>query len=106
MLVKRVICGVRIEEIESVYVTHFEAEHIGGLEVVLQETGLDHFYGPVTGRWDRCRGLGEGKTVPYDRISVTAFHTPGQYILRHAHKMRCQLTNSPFRCARNHDVRR
>ena len=33
----------RIEELESVYVTHYEAEHIGGLEVVLRETGLELF---------------------------------------------------------------
>ena len=76
----------RIQEIESVYVTHYEAEHIGGLEVVLRETGLDHFYGPPNGRWVQCRGLGEGETVQYDRISVTAFHTPG-----HAAEHNCYL---------------
>jgi len=76
----------RIQQIESVYVTHYEAEHIGGLEVVLQETGLDHFYGPSTGRWPQCRGLGEGETVHYDRISVTAFLTPG-----HAAEHNCYL---------------
>jgi glyoxylase-like metal-dependent hydrolase (beta-lactamase superfamily II) len=76
----------RIQQIESVYVTHYEAEHIGGLEVVLQETGLDHFYGPPSGRWARCRGLGEGETVQYDRISVTAFNTPG-----HAAEHNCYL---------------
>ena len=76
----------RIQQIESVYVTHYEAEHIGGLEVVLQETGLDHFYGPPSGRWTRCRGLGEGETLQYDRISVTAFNTPG-----HAAEHNCYL---------------
>ena len=79
----------RIQEIESVYVTHYEAEHIGGLEVVLQETGLDHFHGPPSGRWTNCRGLGEGDTVRYEQISVTAFQTPGHavehncYLVRH-----------------------
>ncbi|MDB6114920.1 MAG: gloB 2 [Lacunisphaera sp.] len=79
----------RIQEIESVYVTHYEAEHIGGLEVVLQETGLDHFHGPPSGRWINCRGLGEGATVRYEQISVTAFQTPGHaaehncYLVRH-----------------------
>jgi glyoxylase-like metal-dependent hydrolase (beta-lactamase superfamily II) len=76
----------RIQEIESVYVTHYEAEHIGGLEVVLRETGLDHFYGPPNGRWALCRGLGESETVQYDRISVTAFNTPG-----HAAEHNCYL---------------
>jgi len=76
----------RIQQIESVYVTHYEAEHIGGLEVVLQETGLGQFYGPANGRWAQCRGLGEGETVQYDRISVTAFNTPG-----HAAEHNCYL---------------
>lgn len=76
----------RIQQIESVYVTHYEAEHVGGLEVVLQETGLDHFYGPPNGRWPQCRGLGEGQTVQYERISVTAFNTPG-----HAAEHNCYL---------------
>lgn len=76
----------RIQEIESVFVTHYEAEHVGGLAVVLQETGLDHFYGPASGRWARCRGLGEGETIRYDRISVTAYNTPG-----HAAEHNCYL---------------
>ena len=76
----------QIQQIESVYVTHYEAEHIGGLAVVQQETGLDHFYGPPTGRWPQCRGLGEGEVVQYERISVTAFHTPG-----HAAEHNCYL---------------
>ena len=76
----------RIQQIESVYVTHYEAEHVGGLEVVLRETELDHFYGPPTGRWPQCRGLGEGQTVQYERISVTAFNTPG-----HAAEHNCYL---------------
>ncbi len=76
----------RIQQIEAVFVTHYEAEHIGGLEVVLQETGLTEFYGPPNGRWPRCRGLGEGQTVNFDRISVTAFNTPG-----HAAEHNCYL---------------
>jgi glyoxylase-like metal-dependent hydrolase (beta-lactamase superfamily II) len=76
----------RIQEIESVYVTHYEAEHIGGLEVVLRETGLREFYGPPSGRWPQGHGLGEGETVQYDRISVTAYNTPG-----HAAEHNCYL---------------
>jgi hydroxyacylglutathione hydrolase len=79
----------RIEEVESVYVTHYEAEHIGGLEVVLRETGLDYFYGPPSGRWPLCRGLGEKEKIHYDKISVTAFNTPG-----HAAEHNCYLIQS------------
>jgi glyoxylase-like metal-dependent hydrolase (beta-lactamase superfamily II) len=76
----------RIQQIESVYVTHYEAEHVGGLEVVLRETELKQFYGPPSGRWPQCHGLGEGETVQYDRISVTAYNTPG-----HAAEHNCYL---------------
>jgi hydroxyacylglutathione hydrolase len=76
----------RIARIEAVFVTHYEAEHIGGLDVVLQETELPQFYGPPNGRWLQCHGLGEGRTVPFDRLSVTAFNTPG-----HAAEHNCYL---------------
>jgi glyoxylase-like metal-dependent hydrolase (beta-lactamase superfamily II) len=76
----------RIQQIEAVFVTHYEAEHIGGLDVVLQETALAQFYGPPSGRWLQCHGLGEGQTVHFDRISVTAFNTPG-----HAAEHNCYL---------------
>ena len=76
----------RIAQIEAVFITHYEAEHIGGLDVVLQETELKQFYGPPTGRWAQCHGLGEGQTVPFDKIKVTAFHTPG-----HAAEHNCYL---------------
>lgn len=79
----------RIEKVESVFVTHYEAEHIGGLEVVLRETGLDRFYGPPSGRWPGCHGLSEGETVQYEKISVTAFNTPG-----HAAEHNCYLVQA------------
>ena len=66
-----------IEQVEAVFVTHYEAEHIGGLEVVMQETGLTHFYGPPNGRWKQCVGLLEGRAVEVAGLRITAFQTPG-----------------------------
>ncbi|MBI2517395.1 MAG: MBL fold metallo-hydrolase [Opitutae bacterium] len=66
-----------ITRIEAVFVTHYEAEHIGGLETVLRETELGRFYGPPTGRWPQCRGLGEGQSVEVAGLKITALHTPG-----------------------------
>jgi len=79
----------RIQQIEAVFITHYEAEHIGGLDVVLRETELKDFYGPPTGRWPQCFGLGEGETVAFDKISVTAYNTPG-----HAAEHNCYLVRS------------
>lgn len=67
----------QIERLEGVFITHYEAEHIGGLETVLQQTELPNFYGPPTGRWAQCIGLSEGKSVEVAGFCVTALHTPG-----------------------------
>jgi glyoxylase-like metal-dependent hydrolase (beta-lactamase superfamily II) len=66
-----------ITRLEAVFVTHYEAEHIGGLETVLHETELAHFYGPPSGRWPQCRGLDEGQTVEVAGLEITAWQTPG-----------------------------
>ena len=79
----------QIRRLEAVFVTHYEAEHIGGLDEVLRETELGSFYGPPNGRWPLCHGLGEGRTMLFDRISVTAFNTPG-----HAAEHNCYLVQS------------
>jgi len=75
-----------ITRLDAVFVTHYEAEHIGGLDTVLREAELDHFYGPPTGRWAQCRGLGEGQSVEVAGFCITALHTPG-----HAPEHNCYL---------------
>ncbi len=66
-----------IEQLAAVFITHYEGEHIGGLEVVLQETGLATFYGPLSGRWKNCSGLVEGQVVEIAGLRITTFQTPG-----------------------------
>jgi glyoxylase-like metal-dependent hydrolase (beta-lactamase superfamily II) len=67
-----------VTRIEAVFLTHPEAEHIGGVAGVLQQHGLAAFYGPRNGPagagyW----ALGEGETVVAAGYQVTAFSTPG-----------------------------
>lgn len=66
-----------IDHLEAVFITHYEPEHIGGLQRVLEETGLPHFYGPPNGRWVTCAGLGEGEWVEAMGLRITAHSTPG-----------------------------
>jgi len=66
-----------IDQLAAVFITHYEAEHVGGLEVVLRETGLPGFYGPPSGRWHKCQGLVEGQTVEVAGLQITALQTPG-----------------------------
>jgi len=84
----------RIQRLDAVFVTHYEAEHIGGLEVVLRESELGHFHGPPNGRWPECRGLGEGQKVRVGDFAVTAFSTPG-----HAAEHNCYLVEAAARPA-------
>jgi len=79
----------QVQQLEAVFVTHYEAEHIGGLAVVLQETGLGRFHGPPSGRWPQVRGMAEGETVTFAPLSVTAFNTPG-----HAAEHNCYLVQA------------
>ena len=79
----------QIQRLDAVFVTHYEAEHIGGLEVVLRESGVGHFHGPPNGRWPECRGLGEGQQVTVGPFRITAFCTPG-----HAAEHNCYLVES------------
>jgi glyoxylase-like metal-dependent hydrolase (beta-lactamase superfamily II) len=79
----------RIQRLDAVFVTHYEAEHIGGLGVVLRESELGAFYGPPTGRWPECRGLTEGEVVEVAGLRITAFATPG-----HADEHNCYLVKS------------
>ncbi len=85
----------RIRRVAAVFVTHYEAEHIGGLDEVMARFGLAHFYGPPTGRWPRCLGLGEGQVVEVAGVQVTAWHTPG-----HAAEHACYLVAASPRSAR------
>lgn len=85
----------RIKKLAAVFITHYEAEHIGGLEEVMADFGLNHFYGPPTGRWPRCLGLGEGQTVEVGGFAIRALLTPG-----HAAEHNCYIVSCTARPAR------
>ncbi len=67
-----------VRRIEAVFLTHPEAEHIGGVPGAVERFGLAAFYGPRNGG---CRHegwpLGEGETVVAAGYQITAFSTPG-----------------------------
>lgn len=85
----------RIERLEAVFITHYEAEHVGGLEVVMRETELGRFYGPRSGRWPMGQGLGEGETVEVGGFAVTALATPGHAAEHNCYRVRLAGENAP-----------
>jgi hydroxyacylglutathione hydrolase len=78
----------RIQRLDAVFVTHYEAEHIGGLEVVMRETELGRFYGPPNGRFPLSSGLTEGQVVEVGGLRITALQTPG-----HSDQHNCYLVD-------------
>jgi glyoxylase-like metal-dependent hydrolase (beta-lactamase superfamily II) len=67
-----------VTRIEAVFLTHPEAEHIGGVSGALRQHGLATFYGPRCGlTGPACWPLGEGETVVAAGYQITAFSTPG-----------------------------
>ena len=67
-----------VTRIEAVFLTHPEAEHIGGVSEALRQHGLATFYGPRCGlTGPACWPLGEGETVVAAGYQITAFSTPG-----------------------------
>jgi hydroxyacylglutathione hydrolase len=66
-----------VTRIEAVFLSHPEAEHIGGLAGVLQQHGLATFYGPRGGYRPDVWPLGEGETAVVGDFQVTALGTPG-----------------------------
>ena len=67
-----------VTRIEAVFLTHPEAEHIGGVAGALRQHGLATFYGPRNAPCGpECWPLGEGETVVASGYQITAFSTPG-----------------------------
>lgn len=79
-----------IRHLDAVFLTHVEAEHAGGLCEVVSRFGVTEAFYPA-GTSARCgRPIGEGTTLPFDRLEVTAFATPG-----HAAAHNCYLVRAP-----------
>lgn len=84
----------KIRKLQAVFVTHYEAEHIGGLDAVMDKFALDHFYGPATGRWPKARGINEGQSIEVAGLTVRVMLTPG-----HAAEHNCYVVSSAPRSA-------
>lgn len=84
-----------IEELDGVFITHYEAEHVGGLERVLKESGLPGFHGPATRRFERCQPVGEGETVACGGLAITAHSTPGHAAEHNCYRVRLAGERAP-----------
>ena len=79
-----------VRELDAVFLTHVETEHAGGLCEVVARYGVQDAFIPV-GTVAACgRAFGEGMTVAFGALEVTAFTTPG-----HVAAHNCYFVRAP-----------
>lgn len=66
-----------IQNLSAVFLTHVEAEHVGGLCAVVKRFGGIAAFVPRAAAAPCGRGMGEGEKKIFGAIEVTAFNTPG-----------------------------
>lgn len=66
-----------IREVSAVFLTHVEAEHVGGLCEVVERFDVNVAYCPSGARAQCSHGLGEGEQITFPGFRVKAFSTPG-----------------------------
>lgn len=66
-----------IEDVDAVFLTHVEGEHVGGLCEVVERFGVPAAYCPVGAAAQCSEPLGEGERRAFPTFQVTAFSTPG-----------------------------
>jgi hydroxyacylglutathione hydrolase len=78
-----------VQNVDAVFLTHVEGEHVGGLCDVVERFGVRAAYCPVGAVAPCSRPLGEGERRIFPGIRVTAFSTPG-----HASAHNCYLVEA------------
>ncbi len=79
-----------IRGVDAVFLTHVEAEHAGGLCDVVARFGVQAAFHP-RGAVAKCgRALGEGETLTFGPLEISAFSTPG-----HAAAHNCYVVRAP-----------
>lgn len=66
-----------IRSLDAVFLTHVEAEHVGGLCAVVKRFGGVPAFVPRASSAPCGRGVGEGEKKTFGALEVTAFNTPG-----------------------------
>ena len=78
-----------IQNLDAVFLTHVEAEHVGGLCAVVKRFGGASAFVPRASAAPCGRGMGEGEKKVFGSVEITAFNTPG-----HSATHNCYLVRS------------
>lgn len=79
----------RIQNLDAVFLTHVEAEHVGGLCAVVKRFGGVPAFVPRAAAAPCGRGMGEGERKTFGRLEVTAFNTPGHSAAHNCYLVGC-----------------
>ncbi len=74
--------------IDGIFVTHVEAEHAGGLRDAIRFFGVKEAYVPSGAEVPPAFPLGEGETLEFGSLVVTAFRTPGHCAMHNCYHIR------------------
>ncbi len=77
-----------IRRIDGIFVTHVEAEHVGGLAGAVERFGVSDAFIPSGACAPMGRPMGEGETFIACGLEVTAFRTPGHCALHNCYHVR------------------
>ena len=79
----------RIKKADSVFITHGETEHVGGLRGLLAEQGRLSVFCPEGKCVESATALGEGSKLSFGHLEVRALKTPG-----HCESHNCYVVTS------------
>ncbi len=79
-----------VRQLDAVFLTHVEAEHVGGLCDVVKRFGVTAAFIPQGASAPCGRPVGEGETRTFGPLEITAYSTPG-----HAAAHNCYLVRAP-----------
>ena len=74
--------------IDGIFATHVEAEHVGGLRDAVRFFGVKNAYVPSGAEFPPAQPLGEGETLTFGTLAVTAYRTPGHCAMHNCYHVR------------------
>ena len=77
-----------VRSLDAIFVTHIEAEHVGGLRDAVERFGVSKAFIPSGADSTLAAPMAEGETFASGPLQVTAFRTPGHCAMHNCYHVR------------------